>query len=290
METTVESLFSFYIFTTGRRLFALRQVRATALKHSFAALVDHCDAAIAHDLATRQLERRWSSQPAPAAAAGNPEARKIDILVDQTLVALRDGAVTQTRGAAPDDPVHDNVKIFLERAFVVPVPELIKFPFVEELAAVEDLVVLLHGELATYVKELGLGRLAKRLAELAKQYKEALDAAPPSLLDWGRVRAGRAEGQALLLEAVCIILGKYHARTPAVVALREELLAPIRRQNDAIGLYLRSHRTVGDVNADTGEEEGGDGTDPQTPPGNETGPGDKGGDGAPGDKGGAGDK
>jgi hypothetical protein len=33
------------------------------------------------------------------------------------------------------------------------------------------------------------------------------------------------------------------------------LLAPILRQNDAIGQYLRARRAVTDVNPDTGEEE-----------------------------------
>jgi hypothetical protein len=120
---------------------------------------------------------------------------------------------------------------------------------------VEDIVALLKGELAPSVKELGLGRLLKRLAGLAVEYREALEAPPPSLIAWGRVRAARAEGHGLLLEAVAIIVGKHHQRTPEGTAARLALLAPILKQNEAIGQYLRARRSVSDVNPDTGEEE-----------------------------------
>jgi hypothetical protein len=255
MEATLGSVFTFYVFTTGRRLFAMRQVKTAAQHLGFDKLVAHCDKAIEHDLATRALEQRWRSEPSPAGAVANPIARKIDILVDNTLAAIRDTAAAQKRGAAADDPIHANVETFLKRVFTIDLQVLIKLPFVEESAAVDDIVTLLNGELASYVEDLGLTRLAKRLTDLAVQYREALDAAPPSLMTWGKVRAARAEGQELLYEAVCIILGKYHARTPETVAARESLLAPIRKQNDAIGEYLRSRRAIDDVNPETGEEE-----------------------------------
>lgn len=255
METTLGSLFTFYAFTTGRRLFAMRQVKATAQQLGFDKLVAHCDKAIKYDLATRRLEERWRSEPSPSEAAANPSARKIDILVDNTLVAIRDTAVAQKRGAPPDDPIHGNVDTFLKRVFTTDLQDLIKLAFVEESAAVDDIVALLNGELAPYVKDLGLSRLAKRLTDLSVQYREALDVAPPSLMSWGKVRAARAEGQELLYEAVCIILGKYHDRSPEAVAARESLLGPIRKQNEAIGQYMRSRRTIDDVNPETGEEE-----------------------------------
>ncbi|NUQ75434.1 MAG: hypothetical protein HUU21_17945 [Polyangiaceae bacterium] len=56
MDASLESLFNLCVSTTGRRLFAHRQVRAIAQKQSFAELVKHCDNAIAHDLSTRKLE------------------------------------------------------------------------------------------------------------------------------------------------------------------------------------------------------------------------------------------
>ncbi|WP_437829494.1 hypothetical protein [Sorangium sp. So ce1153] len=253
MDGTLESIFNLYVFTTGRRLFALRQVRVIAKEQRFTELVKHCDAAVEHDLATRAMERRWAGEP--LATGSNPAAQRIDVLVDRTLGAIRDHVVAQTQGAAPDDPIHKEVAAFLKPLFPVSVQAITSLPYVDELAAVDDIVALLQGQLAPAAKEFGLGRLVNRLADLAVQYREALEAPPPSLIDWGRVRAARAEGQGLLLEAVAIILGKHHARTREGTAARLALLAPILQQNEAIGQYLRSRRAIADVNPETGEDE-----------------------------------
>ncbi|WP_437279930.1 hypothetical protein WME90_05060 [Sorangium sp. So ce375] len=253
MDGTLESIFNLYVFTTGRRLFALRQVRAIAKVQRFTELVKHCDVAIEHDLATRAMERRWAGEP--AATGANPAAQRIDVLVDRTLGAIRDHVVAQTQGAAPDDPVHKEVAAFLKPIFPVSVQAITSLPYIDELAAVDDIAALLKGELAPAVREFGLGRLVTRLADLAVQYREALEAPPPSLIDWGRVRAARAEGQGLLLEAVAIILGKHHERTREGTEARLALLAPILQQDEAIGQYLRSRRAIADVNPETGEDE-----------------------------------
>lgn len=141
MDGSLESILNLYVFTTGRRLFALRQVRALAEEQRFTELVKHCDAAFEHDLATRVMERRWAGEPATTGT--NPAAQRIDVLVDRTLGAIRDHVVTPMQ--------------------------------------------------------------ANHLADLALQYREALEAPPPSLIDWGRVRAARAEGQATEIEKMNVL-------------------------------------------------------------------------------------
>jgi len=253
MDGSLESILDFYVFTTGRRLFALRQVRALAQEQGFTELVQHCDATLAHDLATREIERRWAG--APAGATTNPVAQRIDVLVDRTLGAIRDHAVAQTQGALPHDPIHAAVVSFVKRIFPVSVYAVTSLPYVDELAAVDDIVKLLRGELAPVVKDFGLGRLVERLGDLAQQYRDALEVSPPSLITWDRVRAARSEGQGLLLETVAILIGKHHKRTPEGTAERLALLAPILHQNEAIGQYLRARRAVADIDPDTGEED-----------------------------------
>jgi hypothetical protein len=269
VDGSLDSLLNLYVFTTGRRIFALQQVRALAKEQGFNELVKHCDVALAHDMATRELERRRSGEPAKGDA--NPAAQKIDILVDRTLGAIRDQAVAQTQGAAPDDPIHAEVAAFLKKIFPVNVNAVTSLPYVDELSAVDDILKQLKGDLASSVKELGLGRVVKRLADLAEQYRDALEAPPPSLVEWGRVRAARAEGQGLLLEAAAIILGKHHGRSPEATQARLALLAPILRQNEAIGQYFRARRAVTDVNPETGADElgaPGAGEGPAPPAGN----------------------
>lgn len=253
MDGSLESLIGLYQFTTGRLLFGISQVRAAAQAQGFTELVKHCDVTLAHAEATRELERRWAGEPADTGT--NPEAQRIDALVDGCLGAIRDHAVAQTKSAPPDDPIHEQVDSFVKTVFPGRnVHAVTSLAYVEELAAVDDIVKLLQGDLAPAVKDLGLGRLAKRLADLAQQYREALEAPPESLVQWGRVRAARAEGQGLLLEAVAIILGKHHQRTPEGTEQRLSLLRPILKQNDQIGDYLRARRAVHDVDPTTGQD------------------------------------
>jgi hypothetical protein len=253
MDGTLESLIGLYVFTTGRRLFALRNVRAAAHAQGFTELVKHCDTSIAHDLKTRELERRWAGEP--ARSAGNTEATQIDNLVDKTLTAIRDHTLAQAQGAPSDDPIHAEAEALLQRIFPVGLAAVTSLPYIDELAAVDDIVTLFKGELAGAVKDLGLGRLVKRLEGLASKYRDALETPPPSLLDWGKVRAARSEGQGLLLEAVAIILGKHHQRSAEGMEARMALLGPILQQNEAIGSYLRARRSVTDVHPETGHEE-----------------------------------
>lgn len=251
MDGSLEAILNFYVFTSGRRLFALQEVRSLGQAQGFTELTQHCDAAIAHERTTREMERRWASEPDHTVT--NPAAQQLDALVDRTLGAIRDHVVAQTQGAVDSDPIHAAATAFVKRIFPISVYAVTSLPYIDELAAVDDIVALLQGELAPQVQDLGLGRLAQRLAELAEQYREALESPPPSLLDWGKVRSARSEGQGLLLEAVAIILGKHHLRTPDGTEARLALLAPILKQNEAIGNYLRTRRAVTDVDPDTGE-------------------------------------
>src|SRR3954466_11464103 len=101
MDGSLESLFNFYIFPTGRRLFAIGQVREAAKAQSFTELSDLCDTAITHDQATLDIDRRWAGEE--KSGGTNPLAQRIDALVDRALAAVRDHAMAQTEGAPPED-------------------------------------------------------------------------------------------------------------------------------------------------------------------------------------------
>lgn len=257
MNGSLASLFTLYTFTTGRAHFGLRAVGRAAEAQGFTELRAHCDAALAHIDVTRALERRWTTEPTnrgtnPAAAARAP-------LLDAAVGALRDAAVAQTKGAAPDDPIFAEVSGFLAKALPNGVHAITSLPYVEKLAAIDDLLELLQGPLAADVQGLAVGRVATRLAERAEEFREALEAPPASVLAFDRVRAARARCQSMLLGAVCIIVGKHHEDTEAGTADRLALLAPILEQNAAIGAYLRERLAVRDVDPETGvEEEAGD--------------------------------
>jgi hypothetical protein len=285
MNTSLSALISLYVFPTGRRLFALGQVAARAKSRDFPELAKHCSAAITHDRECLSLERRWEglvaeskgkAAPAPPAAGAPPNAADVDPLVDRTLTAIRDHAVSQTAGASPEDPIHTTVAAFLKEIYPAGVVEVTKLAYVEELAAVDVIVGLLQGkDLSAVVKDLGLGRLVKRLADLAVVYRASLLTQPAGALAFGDVRAARIKGQDLLLEAVAMVIGKYHSSSPDDVAARNDLLGPILDQNEAIGVALKGRRSVVDVNPETGA------ADPSVPAAPEV-PGAPGADGAGG--------
>jgi hypothetical protein len=262
MDSSLSALINLYVFPTGRRQFALAQVAGRAKARDFPELAKHCSAAITHDRECLSLERRWEGMvaeskgkaaPAPPAAGAPPSAADVDPLVDRTLTAIRDHAVSQTAGAAPDDPIHATVAAFLKTIYPAGVQEVTKLGFVEELAAVDIIVGLLQSkDLSAVVKDLGLGRLVKRLADLAVVYRAAQLAQPVGVLAFGDVRAAKLKGQDLLLEAVAMVIGKHHSSSPDDVAARSDLLGPILDQNDAIGLALKGRRSVADVNPETG--------------------------------------
>jgi hypothetical protein len=270
MDVALASLLNLYTFSTGRRLFALQQVHKIAAATGFTALKAHVAAAIKHDQTTRDLDFKWEGTPVTPEGSG--EVRRVDTLVDRTLSAIRDGAESQAAAATPGDGIAEKVTGFLREIFPAGVQAITGMTFVEELAAVDGIVHKLEGELAPVVEELGLRRQAKRLADLAKEYRKAQEAPRAAGLEFGTVRAARAQGQENLLQAVAMILGKHYKNTPDEIAARANLLGPIVAQNEAIRLYLRSRRAVEDVDPETGE------VAPGAPP---SGPAPEGGEGTP---------
>jgi hypothetical protein len=252
MDGSLETIINLYQFPTGRRLFAHKQIRARAESDGFDKLVKHCDKAITHDTQTQSLEKRWAGESITSDT--NPEAQRLDVLVDRTLGAIRDHALAQAAGAPDNDPIHITVDNFVKKVFPAGVHAITSLPYVEELEAVQAIVHSLQNELAPLVQELNLQRHVTRLNTLAIDYRKALEAPPPSVLTWGNVRNARAEGQGLLLETVAIIVGKYHSRSAKGTAERLHLLEPILRQNDSLGAAFKNRRAPSDINADTGDE------------------------------------
>ena len=273
MEPSLSALLNLYVFPTGRRLFALRRVAEVAQDAGFTKLASHCIGALSQDRKCLALERQWAGITAarrgkgaaapPAVIAVEPSA--IDPLVDATLTAIRDHAQNQTAGSAHDDPIRATVASFLQEIFPSGLHDVTGLPFVEELAAVDDILAKLDDpKLKSVVNDLGLARLVKRLGMLAEQFRAALAGPPPEVLAFGEVKAARAAGQDNLLQAVAIVLGEHHKSTPEDTAARALLLGPILEQNDAIGALMRARRAVNDVHPETGAPDPG-GASPTDP-------------------------
>jgi hypothetical protein len=252
MSQELESWISVYDFSAGQRLFALQRVQEVARGLGFTELVEHIDRAVAHDRQTLALDGRWGGQRRKRA---RPQTMVVDRMVAKALTALRQAALVQAAGAAPGDPIHGEVQAFLRAILPAGVFAVAMLPQVEELSALEEIVLGLEGPLAESVASLGLGRQAARLAELRDAFRDALHAPAPDTVKYREVQAARQQGQEYLLEAIAMILGRYYrSRDPEHMAARAALLAPIARQSAAIRVHRRARRALRDVDPATGEE------------------------------------
>ncbi|MBK9263679.1 MAG: hypothetical protein IPM54_28235 [Polyangiaceae bacterium] len=251
MDATLSALLQFYVFSTGRRIFALTQTKGIATELGHTALANHCDDAMTHDRETLRIESQWASDKGATQYA--PEAKQVDILVDVALGALRDSLDADARDAAPGDAVGAAAAKLLQTLFPKGLNAVTNAPFVEQLAEVQRIIACLQSpEWTAIVNDLGLGRRVARLVELEKRYADAIAQSPKGNTTFGDVKDARTKGQQLMLQAVAMILGLHPSDSEADLAARGKLLGPILRQNDAIRAYLRARRSIEDVNPDTG--------------------------------------
>ena len=250
MDATLSALLQFYIFSTGRRLFALTEVQKLASAEGHTAVATHCDVALAHDRDTLQKEARWSSDK--SAPQYTPDAKQVDILIDVALGALRDSLDADARDAAPGDALSESAAQLSQLLFPNGLAAVTNAPFVEQLAEVQRILTCLQSaEWASVVNDLGLGRRVARLADLEKRYASAIATTTKSI-SFAEVKNARTKGQQLLLQTVAMILGLYPSANESDVAARTKLLGPVLRQNELIRAYMRSRRTVEDIDPDTG--------------------------------------
>lgn len=253
MSVSLDELIKLYTFTSGRRLLALRKVRKVAVRMRSKLLLAMIDYAIEHDLHTRELDLHWNARKGASATQG--VLQEIDNLADNVLSGIRDGAMAATRGARPDDPIHDVVQSFLDELVPGGVQAVTSLPFPDQCSAMELMVSKLEGPLARMAAELGVVKQAKRLAELTAEYRAALESRGVSdAIQFAEVQAARELGQIHLLEIVAVILGTYHkSRDPEHMAARTALIEPILAENEAIRVYLRARRgrnNAGDIDDD----------------------------------------
>jgi len=253
MDATLSALLTFYLFSTGRRIFALREVQALAKAGGHDALVAHCEAAIAHDCATRDTEALWATDKEASQYA--PEAKQIDIHVDTALGALRDAINAESRGAAVQDYEGEAAMRLEEELFPRGVAAITTLPFIDELGELERILARVKSpEWEGTIKDLGLSRRVARLGELEQKYRAALTA-PAKTVAFADVKNARAKGQSMMLQAAAMVLGIFPSDGEADVISRRKLLGPILQQNEAIRAYLRARRAIEDVNPETGQVE-----------------------------------
>lgn len=251
MDTSLRALVKLNLFSTGRRLFVLDQVRKLAVSAKFKPLEEHCAEALKHDRHTRQIEQAWQARS--VRQKPTDLVRLVDAKVDKTLSAIRDSAAQFASALEPNDPLAEKAIELVQSLFPAGLQAVISANYIDELSATEAILAKLKGPLAPTADEIGLSPLVKRLTIVTGEYRAALHAPAPNTLDFGSVREARAKGQSNLLQVVAMVLGKYPSDSETDVAARTRLLQPVLVQNEVVSQMTRARRGVPDLDPTTGE-------------------------------------
>lgn len=264
METTPRQLISLVRFTTGRRIYVYRQVRAAAQSLNQPTLVDHIDTAIAHDRNVLDLETRWRTRT-PFRRRHAPAAQQVDDRLDLAITALRDVPMSYVRATPVGDPMREAAERFIAEVFPDGVAPITSLPFVDQLAAVEHMLDVIASDVTVEVATLSLGYMVSVVTQLTDEYRTVLDRKTITV-EFPDVQAARDIGQDNLSELIAMILGQFHkTRDRAHQQARASLLGPILAQQQAIRAYLRDRSPVPDVDPD-GEPDAATGEPPEIAP------------------------
>ena len=252
MHGTLSPYFDLYDFPTGRRLFALGEMRERAESVEDEELVGAIDRALEVNQRARHLEGQWRHARSVDQMARR-RAAQIDNDLDRAVGALH----SQLKAVAAlfaDEPKGRTASAMREELFPDGAGAITRMSFEEELSTVKYLLEQLSTEWGGDLADLEIKSTVEKLSSLADAFEDAL-AEPPRSTTWDEVREARNRGQEAMLHAVATVLGKFGTDEDDAIEMRQRLLTPIRNQNERIGELHKRQRGLTDVDPETGEPE-----------------------------------
>jgi hypothetical protein len=241
-----------YVFPTGRRVFAHRQVRERAQEAGVIRIATHVDRAIEHDRKCLQLEMRRRAMPS---ARFSPEAGRLDGLLDRAVTGFDGYLESHIRILGEDSDEGRAAEALRAALFPDKVGTITQLPYVQEDEAVAAVLERLRQpDLAPLAARIpNLETLLDRISALHQQYHDVLrkEHEGPTSED---VRAMQMEGQELLCCTAGMIVGHYAETRDG--KLCNWLIEPIERQSEDVRSARLRRRIPQDVDPDTGEEVG----------------------------------
>lgn len=256
MSLALAELFKFTLFTPGRRIHSLMELRRRAEARGLGDLLPVIDECIAHD---REV---ISMQAAHKAPPPRRDARAIDVQIDRLLALLC--SIVDHYAADSTDRQGATAASNLSRVlFPNELIGHIRLPHIDQLAANERVLQVLQDPAnQALVQRMGLAPHTERLHTLNQAFADAVRS-PDDPVSTSEVKIARSHGHELFLGVIARILGRF--ATPGDADARAELLQPVLEQSEAIRQYRRRRRRVVDINPDTGEPTEPDDTDGTRP-------------------------
>ncbi len=237
--------------TGGRRELVFKQVSELAGASSLGDLAKVCSDGVEHEQDLRNRRRTYLSakaRPMP------PRLTELDPIIDKTIGAIYRNAL-EAAETLQSEPAGEHGRKIVKAAFPTGAKRITSMAYVEQVSEVDSVVKLLEAtELAGAIEALGLMPYVNQLEATNAEFRTILEQEPKGGVTFDELRAKNAAGQETVLHMVAMILGAYPGPSEDDIEHRTRLLAPIRKQDDAVGAYHRARRAVRDVDPDTGEE------------------------------------
>jgi hypothetical protein len=187
-----------------------------------------------------ELRRRWKTEQ--AAVMHRPDARIVDRVLDAAVTGMH-GILVNNLDLFPEGHAkHVAAKGLLSLFFPNGLPDVIQATFVEEQAAVDDIVSLARDESGDWtepVVTLGLQDALTRIAEINVEYDKVITR-PSDILAFAAVRTAEQSSYDLTLGVVALICGTFCEEPEK----RQQLLTPFVDQRREAQLY-RDRRANG---------------------------------------------
>lgn len=253
MPGSLQPYFDLYQFPTGRRLFALRQVKERAEQMSLATIAELADEAVQHDEQTMHMEAAW--RRARSINEGKREAANvIDVALDRAVGGLHTHLQSLRHAFGDAHPRGKRAAQVLDTLFPEGAGAITTMTYENELAAVEVLLHQLNDDFAAEKQDLNLAPYMELITELKDRFALALKDEQTRDVTYSEIRHARMLGQEGLLRVVAKVLGEYCGPSEEHVTMRHTLLAPVMSQNRRLEERYASRRGSGDVDPQTGNE------------------------------------
>lgn len=249
----VNEVIKTYNFSTGRRLYAIGQVRRAAAELGDELITRRADEALEHDRGTLEKERRWKIAKQQK-SAGRGQAAALDNRLDRVLSGMH-ASVAALRGALdPDDALTQRCDRFLATYFPEGPGAITNLEFEDQLGAMKNIAEHLAEMDADEARQMHISPFREQLAALLPLFETELEE-PGEQFRFQVLRAARAVGHEKLCELIATIVAHYPGREPENVEKRQRLYAPIAEQNERVRAR-NARRPSPDVEVDpeTGEE------------------------------------
>ncbi|MEM9459374.1 MAG: hypothetical protein AAGF11_34665 [Myxococcota bacterium] len=242
-----------YVFPTGRRAFAQRQIAQRAGARGLTTIASHAEAAVAHEEQTLQLELQRKSA-GTSAARFSPETLKLDNVLDKKITGL-DGFLDSQERLYGEDSEPGQAAATIRRAILADgAAAITQLSFEQQSEAVDAMLTRLDQEdLADSLALVaGLTAHIEQVRDCHAAYRDALSKDVARGPNREQLRTMQTQGQELLAQSVVLVLAHHIASQD--LEITRELLAPIDRQSEAIRNARRRRRRPTDVDPTTGED------------------------------------